>query len=51
MPQISDYLFKILIICHIRPEKTSAILNLINHQPDIDKIYLYSKDPYEAEYQ
>ena len=24
-----------------------ALLNLINNQPDIDKIYLYAKDPYE----
>ena len=24
-----------------------ALLNLINHQPDISKIYLYAKDPYE----
>ena len=23
----------------------------MNHQPDIDKIYLYTKDPYEAKYQ
>ena len=26
-------------------------MNLINNQPDIDKIYLYAKDPYEANYQ
>ena len=26
-------------------------MNLINNQPDIDKIYLYEKDPYEAKYQ
>ena len=31
--------------------KTNALLNLINNQPDIDKIYLYAKDPYEAKYQ
>ena len=31
--------------------KTNALLNLINHEPDIDKIYLYKKDPYEAKYQ
>ena len=31
--------------------KTNALLNLINKQPDIDKIYLYAKDPYEAKYQ
>ena len=26
------------------------MLNLINHQPDVDKIYLYAKDPYEAKF-
>ena len=26
-------------------------MNLINNQPDIDKIYLYAKDPHEAIYQ
>ena len=26
-------------------------MNLINNQPDIDKIYLYAKDPYEVKYQ
>ena len=26
-------------------------MNLLNNQPDIDKIYLYAKDPYEAKYQ
>ena len=31
--------------------KTNALLNLINNQLDIDKIYLYAKDPYEARYQ
>ena len=25
--------------------------NLKSHQPDIDKIYLYAKNPYEAKYQ
>ena len=27
------------------------MLNIINNKPDIDKIYLYAKDPYEAKYQ
>ena len=31
--------------------KTNALLNLINKQPDVDKIYLYAKDPYESKYQ
>ena len=26
------------------------MLNLINHEPDIDKICLYAEDPYEAKY-
>ena len=26
-------------------------MNLINNQPDIEKIYLYAKDSYEAKYQ
>ena len=31
--------------------KTNTLLNLIKNQEDIDKIYLYAKDPYEAKYQ
>ena len=31
--------------------KTNALLNLKNNQSDIDKIYLYAKDPYEDKYQ
>ena len=31
--------------------KANALLNLINNQPDIDKTYLYAKDPFEAKYQ
>ena len=31
--------------------KANVLLNLINNQPDIDKIYLYAKDPYETKYQ
>ena len=27
------------------------LLNLIDNHPDIDKIYLYAKGPYEAKYQ
>ena len=30
--------------------KTNALLKLINHQPDTDKIFLYAKDPYESKY-
>ena len=31
--------------------KTNLLLNLIENQPNIDKIYLYAKDLYEAKYQ
>ena len=32
--------------------KTKILLNLIkNPQPDIDKVYLYFKDPFESKYQ
>ena len=31
--------------------KTNALLKLITNQPDIDKMYLYAKDPHEAKYQ
>ena len=35
----------------LRVQKTNTLLNLINNQTDIDKIYLYAKDPYEDKYQ
>ena len=31
--------------------KMNTLLNLINKQPDIDKIYFYVKDPNEDKYQ
>ena len=31
--------------------KTNALFNLIDHEADIDKIYLYAKYPYEAKHQ
>ena len=50
-PYIPDHPYRILIIDGSRSGKTNASLNLINNQLDIDKIYLYGKDPYEAKYQ
>ena len=46
-PYIPDHPYRILIIGGSGLGKTNALLNLINNQPDIDKIYLYAKDPYE----
>ena len=31
--------------------KTNVLPNLINHEPHLDTIYLYAKDPHEAQYQ
>ena len=50
-PYIPDHRYTILIIGGSGSGKTNALLNLINNQPDIDKIYLYAKDSYEAKYQ
>ena len=50
-PYIPDHPYRILIVGGSGLGKTNALLNLINNQPDIDKIYLYAKDPYEAKYQ
>ena len=50
-PHIPDQPYRILIIGGSGSGKTNALLNLINNQPDIDKIYLYAKDPYEQKYQ
>ena len=48
---IPDHPYRILITGGSGSGKTNALLSLINNQPDIDKIYLYAKDPYEAKYQ
>ena len=50
-PYIPDHPNIILIIGGSGSGKTNALLNLINNQPDIDKIYLYAKDLYEPKYQ
>ena len=50
-PYIPDHPYRILTIGGSGSGKTNALLNLINNQPDIDKIYLYAKDAYEKKYQ
>ena len=47
-PYTPDHPHRILIIGGSGSGKTNLLLNLIENQPDIDKIYLYAKDPYEA---
>ena len=51
LPYIPDHPYKILIVGGSGSGKANELLNLINNQLDIDKIYLYAKDPYEAKYQ
>ena len=48
---IPDHQYRILIRGGSGSGKTNALSNLINNEPDIDKIYLYAKDLYEAKYQ
>ena len=48
---IPDHPSRILIIGGSGSGKTNPFFNLIYNQPDIDKIYLYAKCPYEAKYQ
>ena len=48
---IPDHPCRILIIGGSRSGKTTALLNLVNKQLNIDKIYLYTKDPYETKHQ
>ena len=48
---IPDNPYRILIIGGSRFGKKKLLLNLIENQPDSEKIYLCPKDPYEAKYQ
>ena len=48
---IPDHPYRILVIGGSGSAKTNALFNLINNQPDMDKIYLYAKDLYEPKYQ
>ena len=52
-PQIPDHPYRISIIRGSRSGKTIFffIIDSKSHQPDIDKIDLYAKDPYKANYQ
>ena len=50
-PYIPDHPYRILIVGGSGSGKTNALLNLINNQLDIDKVYLYAKDPHVAKYQ
>ena len=46
-PYIPDHPYRTLIIGCSGSGKTNTLLNLMNNQPDNDKIYLYAKDLYD----
>ena len=46
-PYIPDHPCRILIIGGLGSWKTNVLSNLLNEQSDIDKMYLYAKDPYK----
>ena len=50
-PYIPDHPYRILIIGGSGSGKTNTLLNLINEQDDIDKIYLYARDLSEPKYE
>ena len=50
-PYIPDHQYRILIIGGSGSGKTNTLLNLVNEQKDIDKIYLYAKDLSEPKYE
>ena len=48
---IPDHPYRILIIGGSVSGKTNALINLINEQNNIDKIYLYARDLSEPKYE
>ena len=51
MPQIPDHPCRKLKIGPSGCGKTNSLFNLINQQLDTDKMYLYTKDAYDAKCQ
>ena len=50
-PYIPDQPYRILIICASGSGKTNALINLINEQNDIHKVFLYARDFREPKYE
>ena len=50
-PYIPDHSYRMMIIGGSGSGKTNALINLINEQNDIDKIYLYARDLSKAKYE
>ena len=51
MPYIPDHLYRILIIGGSGSGKRNTLLNLINEQHDLDKIYLFARDLSQPKYE
>ena len=51
-PYIPDHPYRVLVAGGLGSGKTNVLLNLIKHQrPDVNKIFLYIKDPLKSKYQ
>ena len=50
-PEIPDHSYQILITGGSGSGKTNALLNLANNEPDVDEIYLHTKNPFKTKYQ
>ena len=50
-PYITDHSYRITIIGGSGSGKTNVLINLMNEQNDIDKIYLYARDLSEPKYE
>ena len=48
---IPEHSYRILIVGGSGSAETKSWFNLMNHQHNIDKMYLYAKDSYGAKYQ
>ena len=48
---IPNHPYRILVIRGSESGKTNPLSKLMDNKPDIDKTYLYAKDPYEAKCQ
>ena len=48
---IPDHLYRIIIIGGSGSAKANTLINLINEQNDIDKIYLYARDLSKPKYE
>ena len=49
-PYIPDHPYRILVIGGSGSGKRNTLLNLVNEQNDIDKVYLYARDLNEPKY-